>query len=62
MAAGNGNNDRLMLEYSVLGVAILGPEGCTADTLRSADLVCTSITDALDLLLHPKRLVATLRR
>ena len=62
VAIGNGNNDRLMLEYSVLGIAILGPEGCAADTLRSADLLCTSITDALDLLLYPKRLVATLRR
>jgi soluble P-type ATPase len=62
VAIGNGNNDRLMLEASVLGMAVLGPEGCAADTLRSADLLCASIGDALDLLLHPRRLVATLRR
>jgi len=62
VAVGNGNNDRLMLEYSILGIAVLGDEGCALETLHAARLCCRSITDALDLLLHPKRLVATLRR
>jgi soluble P-type ATPase len=61
-AVGNGNNDALMLKYSVLGIAVLGEEGCALPALTSAELCCRSITDALDLLLHPKRLVATLRR
>ena len=62
VAVGNGNNDALMLKYSILGIAILGEEGCALPALTSAELCCRSITDALDLLLHPKRLVATLRR
>jgi len=61
-AVGNGNNDALMLKYSVLGIAVLGEEGCALPALTSAELCCRSITDALDLLLHPGRLVATLRR
>ena len=62
VAMGNGNNDRLMLEYSVLGIAILGDEGCALETMQAARVCCRNITDALDLLIHPKRLVATLRR
>jgi soluble P-type ATPase len=62
VAVGNGNNDSLMLEYSVLGIAVLGGEGCAMSTLGSADILCAGINDALDLLLHPKRLIASLRR
>jgi len=62
VAVGNGNNDRLMLEYSVLGIAVLGDEGCALETLKAARLCCRSIGDALDLLQYPRRLVATLRR
>ncbi len=62
VAMGNGGNDALMLEVAAIGIAILGPEGLSVEALQSADLVCGSITDALDLLLNPKRLVASLRR
>lgn len=58
---GNGRNDRLMVESAVLGIAVVLDEGAAADTLRAADVVCTSITSALDLLLFPQRLIATLR-
>ncbi|HAO19369.1 MAG: ATPase P [Desulfobacteraceae bacterium IS3] len=58
---GNGRNDRLMLKESALGVAVILEEGASAETLASADIVCTSILSALDLLTHPLRLVATLR-
>ncbi len=58
---GNGRNDRLMLKESALGVAVILEEGTSAETLASADIVCTSILSALDLLTHPLRLVATLR-
>jgi soluble P-type ATPase len=60
-AIGNGRNDRLMLEGAALGIAILEAEGAGAETLQSADVVCRNIRDALALLDHPKRLVATLR-
>jgi len=61
VAVGNGRNDRLMLREAALAVAVLGPEGLAVDALREADIVAPSPEAALDLLLHPARLVATLR-
>jgi P-type E1-E2 ATPase len=58
---GNGANDALVLEAAALGFAVLGPEGASAAALRAADVVCKSADDALDLLLDPKALAATLR-
>lgn len=58
---GNGRNDRIMLKESALGIAVILEEGASAETLASADIVCTSIVSALDLLSNPLRLVATLR-
>ncbi len=60
-AVGNGRNDRLMLEAAGLGMAVILGEGAAAVSLAAADAVCLSIADALDLLLHPLRLTATLR-
>jgi P-type E1-E2 ATPase len=62
VAIGNGANDIDMLKDAVIGIAVLGPEGASAETLLAADVVVTSISDAFDLLLIPKRLIATLRR
>ena len=61
-AVGNGNNDRAMLSAAALGIVVSGSEGCSIQTLGEADLLCLSIDEALGLLAHPKRLVATLRR
>jgi len=61
VAIGNGRNDREMLRAAALGIALIQREGGAAETLASADVVCTSVLDALELLRHPKRLVATLR-
>jgi len=60
-AIGNGANDAPMLERAALGIAVAGPEGASARALAAADVVCASAVDALDLLLDPRRLVATLR-
>ncbi len=60
-AVGNGRNDRLMLAEAVLGIVLLQAEGTAVGTLNNADVVCTKVTDALDLFLHPKRMTATLR-
>ncbi|WP_028571041.1 HAD family hydrolase [Desulfonatronum lacustre] len=60
-AMGNGRNDALMLREAALGIALLQEEGAAAHTLAAADVVCSSILDALDLLRHPLRLAATLR-
>lgn len=58
---GNGRNDRLMLKEAALGIAVVLEEGVATDTLAAADIVCTSILSALDLLTNPLRLTATLR-
>lgn len=61
VAIGNGRNDACMLATAALGIAVLQKEGASAVTLQQADLLSPSILDALDLLTHPKRLIATLR-
>lgn len=61
VAIGNGRNDGPMLKAAALGMALVQLEGGAVETLISADIVSTSILDALDLLSQPKRLVATLR-
>lgn len=58
---GNGRNDHLMLKAAALGIAVILKEGAASVTLYSADVVTTSITDALDLFLNPLRLTASLR-
>jgi P-type E1-E2 ATPase len=62
VAIGNGANDAGMLAAAVLGIAVLGHEGLATAALHAADVVVGRIEDALDLLLYPPRLVATLRR
>ncbi|MDD2497448.1 MAG: ATPase P [Desulfitobacteriaceae bacterium] len=59
---GNGANDVTMLGACALGIAVLGDEGLCTNALTNADLIVKDICDALDLLIYPKRLVATLRR
>lgn len=61
-AIGNGSNDVLMLKESAIGICVMGVEGASAAAILSADVVVNDIRDALDLLLKPQRLVATLRR
>lgn len=58
---GNGRNDRMMLEEAALGVAVILREGAAFKTLTAADIVCTDIVSALELLLNPLRMTATLR-
>ena len=58
---GNGRNDRLMLQDAALGIAVILSEGACSGSITAADVVCTSIVEALDLLHHPLRLTATLR-
>lgn len=58
---GNGKNDIMMIEAARLGIAVIGSEGCCAKLIPSADIVTGNILEALELLIHPRRLVATLR-
>ena len=61
VSVGNGRNDALMLKETVLGIALIQEEGGAVEALLAADIVARSILDALDLLLRPLRLTATLR-
>jgi soluble P-type ATPase len=61
VAIGNGRNDTGMLVKATLGIAVLGPEGASLEAIHAADVVVRDINDALDLLVHPDRLKATLR-
>jgi soluble P-type ATPase len=60
-AIGNGRNDRLMLKEAALGMAVVQAEGAAAETCSAANLLLPDILTALDILLNPKRLIATLR-
>jgi len=62
VAIGNGANDARILAAAVLGIAVLGPEGLATIALQSAEVIVGRVEDALDLLLWPQRLIATLRR
>lgn len=62
VAVGNGANDAMMLRTAALGIAVMGHEGLATECLTASDLVVPSILSALELLLHSRRLLATLRR
>ena len=62
VSIGNGSNDAAMLKESVLGICVLGPEGASIEAISSCDLVVPDINGALDLLVKPERLIATLRK
>jgi len=51
-----------MVGEPALGIAVVGPEGAAGAAVGAADVVVTDIRTALDLLLRPRRLVATLRQ
>lgn len=60
-AVGNGRNDVLLLKNAALGIAVIQAEGAASEALSAARIICTGISDALDLLLRPHRLTATIR-
>lgn len=61
-AIGNGANDARMLEDAALGIIVIGPEGAAVEALLKAKVAVFDILAAFELLLHPKRLISTLRR
>jgi soluble P-type ATPase len=61
VAIGNGSNDHLILKEAAFGIVVLGDEGMSASAIKNADIIVKNISDALDLFLKPKRLIATLR-
>ncbi len=61
IALGNGDNDQLMLEASLLGIVVLGEEGCSVPSFLKADMAVKDVDTALEILLDPDTLKATLR-
>ncbi len=61
VAIGNGANDALMFRESALGIAVVGEEGSSAALIKEADVVVNDVMTAFGLIVHPERLVATLR-
>ena len=62
VAIGNGWHDIPVIEQAGLGICVMGREGTSGELIRKADLVFTSIVDALDFLLKPLRQKTTLGR
>ncbi|HBH86509.1 MAG TPA: hypothetical protein DDY17_02760 [Syntrophaceae bacterium] len=62
VSIGNGSNDASMLKESMLGICVLGPEGTSSEAMANCDLATPGINAALDLLIKPERLIATLRK
>jgi len=62
IAIGNGQNDLLMFRRSALSIMVIQREGAFGKLMPFSDIVCFSINDALELLLNPIRIVATLRK
>ncbi len=58
---GNGRNDVAAMAIAGLPIAVLGGEGAAAVCVAAAQVVCRSGLEALQLLLRPERLTATLR-
>ena len=61
VAIGNGQNDIQMFDLAELAIGIMEKEGICAKLISHADVMVSSPADALDLLLIPNRLRATLR-
>jgi soluble P-type ATPase len=59
---GNGLIDLPLMKSSKLGIVTLQAEGVHMKTLAAADIMVPSIVDALEMLLEPSILAATLRR
>jgi len=62
VAIGQGANDAEMLAAAGLGICVLAAEGAARESVQAADVVVPDILAALDLLLRPLRLKATLRK
>lgn len=61
ICVGNGYNDILMFEESILSIAVIEGEGASGKLLSNADIVTRSIVDALNIILNENKVAATLR-
>ncbi|MHA1607534.1 MAG: HAD family hydrolase [Candidatus Freyarchaeota archaeon] len=62
IAVGNGRNDALMLKKAKIGIVVIGEEGASSTAIMNADIVVTSPLQAIEMILDPQKIVATMRR
>jgi P-type E1-E2 ATPase len=62
VALGQGANDAAMLKEAALGICVMSQEGLATEALLGADLLMPDIATALELLDHPLRITASLRK
>lgn len=62
VAIGNGLIDLELMKVVKLRIVTLQPEGVHTQTMINSDVITSSIVDALDLLINPEILIATLRK
>lgn len=60
-AVGNGFNDKEMFKEADLAICVLEKEGICPAVLTDTDILVKNAVDALDMLLEPKKIKATLR-
>lgn len=61
LCVGNGFNDIPMFKIAALSLAVIEGEGASSQALMTAEIVCRSIIEAMDLILDSDRMKATLR-
>jgi len=59
---GNGGNDLKMVQEGILSFGIMAGEGIYAPLLSKVDIVVHSIDHAIDMLINPMKIVATIRK
>ncbi len=62
VAVGNGMNDVGMLKEAALAITVMDQEGLAVAALMASQVVTDSVYEALEMLKHTTRLIATLRR
>lgn len=58
---GNGYNDHAMFKQGFIGIGVIGSEGLALKAALHCDIIVVKIEDAINLLLNPKKMIATLR-
>lgn len=61
VAIGNGYNNHQIVEMAKIGIIVMGEEGSSTKSILAADIAVSNILNALDILIFPSRLKATLR-
>ena len=58
---GNSEADLVMMDEAALSIALIQNEEASIDTMLAADVICSDVYTAIDLLMDPERLVAALQ-